>query len=159
MLFEPARHEALCGEGWDEALARDGIDAIAVETERAFVPERYWPSHPRDFEDTTPERMSSLYFGAAGVLLALEALERRDFVRRKSDWEALARELVSSAPRAPDLAHRRPSLLLGESGLLFAAFRLAPGPEIADRLFALHRRQPRRARRRAHVGRAGNVGC
>jgi hypothetical protein len=134
VLFDPARHEALGGERWDEWRARRHIETIVGETEAAFDRRRFWPAHPGDFERAAPERMSSLYLGAAGVILALAALERGGFARLASDWTALARELATTPAAAPDLAHGRPGLLLGRSGLLFAAFRLEPAEDRAKAL-------------------------
>ena len=76
MLFDPARHEPLHALPWDEHAARDAIDWIVRETERAFVPQRYWRAHPNDLspgEDATA-LSTSLYFGAAGVVWALRHL-------------------------------------------------------------------------------------
>src|SRR6185436_922098 len=76
MLFEPARHEPLRAPPWSEQRARDAIDWIVRETNAAFVPARYWPTHPKDFESSDDPAMvwTSLYFGAAGVVWALRHL-------------------------------------------------------------------------------------
>ena len=76
MLFEPGRHEALIEQRWSEARAREAIDWIVRETNAAFSPDRYWPTHPKDLEpgDDVSPPSTSLYFGAAGVAWALRYL-------------------------------------------------------------------------------------
>jgi hypothetical protein len=76
MLYDSTRHEALRPIPWNEGRARGVIERIVTDTEEHFSPDRYWPVHPRDMdgEDTT-RLATSLYFGACGVIWALEYLE------------------------------------------------------------------------------------
>ena len=62
---------------WNEDRARGVIERVVSDTEKRFSPDRYWPVHPRDIdgdEDTT-KLATSLYFGACGVIWALEYLK------------------------------------------------------------------------------------
>ena len=42
--------------------------------EERFSPERYWPPHPRDTEGAAAEPFTPLYFGALGMIWALQHL-------------------------------------------------------------------------------------
>ena len=77
MLHDPARHEALQPIAWDEARVRAAIVQIAADTERRFSPDRYWPLHPLDIDPKEDPALivTSLYFGACGVIWALEYLQ------------------------------------------------------------------------------------
>jgi hypothetical protein len=76
MLHDPARHEALAPIAWDEARVRATVTHIVEETVAAFSPDTLWPVHPRDLEpgDDPDAPPSSLYYGAAGVIWALDYL-------------------------------------------------------------------------------------
>src|SRR5689334_21846241 len=73
MLFDPARHEPLCSDAWDDARARDAIERIVRDTESAF--DDGWPMHPLDADDEARVPVHNLYFGACGVIWALRHLE------------------------------------------------------------------------------------
>ena len=75
MLFEPARHEALTQCSWNEAAVRAHIARIVAETHAAWRGEEgLWPIHPIDVSDERPDRMKTLYYGAAGVIWALASM-------------------------------------------------------------------------------------
>jgi hypothetical protein len=77
MLFDPSRHQPLRALPWSEASAREAIDWIVRETNAAFTPARYWPAHPHDRDPGDDPAMlaTPLYFGAAGVVWALQHLQ------------------------------------------------------------------------------------
>ena len=77
MLHDPARHEALNGTAWDEALVRAAIAQIVADTEARCMPGTCWPPHPLDLEpgDDPAQPFTPLYFGAAGVIWALHYLQ------------------------------------------------------------------------------------
>ena len=76
MLHDPARHEALRPIAWDESRVRATIARIVAGTVAAFSPESLWPMHPRDLEagDDPDVPATCLYFGAAGIVWALDYL-------------------------------------------------------------------------------------
>jgi hypothetical protein len=141
MLFDPSRHEELQPIAWDEARVRAAIKRIVAETEAAFSPERYWPTHPRDLEpDDDPHQVSTtLYFGACGVIWALHYLQsvgaatlaRGDF----GDLETLlARNRATLAGwESDDFA----SYLMGDTPILMLAHGRHADAATADRLAAL----------------------
>jgi lanthionine synthetase-like protein len=132
-LHDPERHEPLAGEEWSSPRARDAIAALCRDAEAAFDPERLWPLHPRDWEPGTPEDgvMRGLYLGAAGMLHALRRLAEAGVHEPALDHARIAAELDANVP---DEEGAGASLLVGSSGILLVAHRLAPSAATADRL-------------------------
>jgi len=116
----------------DAERVRDRIRAIVADAEAAFDPEQLWPRHELDADyDDAP--IKDLYNGAAGVVVALDALRRRGHADVAIDLPGAAVRTLELWQHDPDSAS---SLLCGEAGVLLVAFRLGPSDEIADRLFA-----------------------
>src|SRR5436853_1073095 len=75
MLFDPAEHEPLRGGAWDPGAAEAAVERIVRAAEASFTPGHWWPVHPRDVEPGDADVASTtLYFGAAGVVWALQRL-------------------------------------------------------------------------------------
>ncbi len=79
-LYEPQRHERLSGADWSEARARAAIEQIVADTQRSFSVDGLWPLHPFDVSPERPPSLKPLYYGAAGVIWALDHLARRGAV-------------------------------------------------------------------------------
>jgi hypothetical protein len=124
VLFDPASHEPLVETPWRESRARAAIAAIVVDTESAFDEQALWPAHPLD-EEVTPAEALTLYIGASGVIWALDELERHGLAEPRRRWAKTAVSLHSRYVDA-NLGEQPPSLLVGESGILLVAHRLAP---------------------------------
>lgn len=77
MLHEPDRHEALLPIAWDEARARHEIERIVADALAHFTPDALWPPHPQDIDtcDDPHQPFTPLYFGAAGVMWAIQYLQ------------------------------------------------------------------------------------
>jgi len=90
LLFEPERHEALTTVTWSNAKAREGVIEIA---EDALAAGRHtlWPLHPDDGagDELYPNDAVCLYFGAAGVVLALDWLSAQVGTPLPEDAESL----------------------------------------------------------------------
>ena len=141
MLFSRSRHEPLAPIAWDEQRVRAAITSIVSDTEKHFSPEKYWPYHPLDLDggDNPALPVTSLYWGACGVVWALHYLQAvgaarlsRDYLddvatllRRNREW------LASSGSR--EFA----SYMMGDLPILMLAFGERPTPELADRLSVL----------------------
>jgi hypothetical protein len=135
-LFDPAVHEALIDEPWDAGRVRAAISAIVADTENAFADG--WQTHPRDSEgpDDDIRRFRTIYLGGAGVIQALDALQRRGLAELRRDYVPYLE--LPYEPDWPDDDYER-SLWMGETGIRLVLQRLAPSSENADRLEALIR--------------------
>ena len=130
MLFEPDAHEGLIEERWEPGRVRAAIREIAEDAEGAFADG--WSSHPRDSEDA--RRFRTVYLGGAGVVRALDSLQRRGLVELRRDYVPYLERRYESD--FPETDHER-SLWMGETGIRLTLQRLAPSTENADRLAEL----------------------
>jgi hypothetical protein len=136
-LFDPGVHEPLTDTSWDPDRARAAIHAIVADTEGAFTPDSLWPPHPLDEADDEPplERPATLYLGAAGVIWALDALQRAGAVELRQNWADVAATLPERYRERPDFPDGHiPSLWFGEAGILLVAHLLAPSRRQEERL-------------------------
>ena len=78
MLYARELHEPLTKTPWSEARARDAVQAIVADAERAYSADVLWPAHGWDgYRAALP--MKNLYVGAAGVVWGLNRLRRRGY--------------------------------------------------------------------------------
>ena len=96
-----SRHFTPDYRAWDSAEAQSAVMEIAADALDRLHPEALWPSHPAD--DGIPDGHGSVYFGAAGVLWALDRLSRLGAIADTGD---LARPLEVARHRA---IRRRPT--------------------------------------------------
>ncbi|MGH6961188.1 MAG: lanthionine synthetase LanC family protein, partial [Dongiaceae bacterium] len=134
-LFDPGRHIALAPEAWDEDIARAAIREIVEDALDRFDPDGFWPTHPLD--EAAGQPSTSLYFGATGVLWALDHLRRAGAVEFDHDFRGLLPRLLTlnREEHAANPYPQHASLLCGDVGVLLLMARLAPDPTIADALF------------------------
>jgi hypothetical protein len=139
VLFDPARHEPLRAGAWDPERALALIERIVHDTEAHFSPQTWWPLHPRDFEPGDAEGVASttLHFGAAGVVWALDRLRRLGAVRVSFEPPdtllADNREWLAANGYADETA----AYLMGDTPIELMAFRHGPTAARADRLAEL----------------------
>jgi lantibiotic modifying enzyme len=142
MLYEPTRFDALIDEPWVPARVEDAITAIVADADAAFDPTALWPAHEWDAREK-PLPLSGLYVGAAGVIWALDELQRRSHAESSLDLAAALVRSVELERATPDFSadyHYRPGALMsGETGALLAAFRLTRDPVLTDDVHALVR--------------------
>jgi hypothetical protein len=142
VLYDRANHEPLTDEAWDAEQARRRIREIVADADRAYDAERLWPAAEWDvWQATAP--MKDLYVGASGVIWALDALRRRGLAESETDLGQAALRTLELWRELPDYAEWKdvpatpaPALLIGESGPLIVAWRLAPSAQLADDLHA-----------------------
>ena len=141
MLYRPESFEPLSDEPWDDARVRSAIAAIVADADRAYDPEALWPANEWDAWMSKPP-LKDLYGGAGGVVWALDALCRAGHAETTIDLAAAIERTLELWQHEPDLSEldwlpepRQPGLFGGEGGLLVVACRVAPSPELADRLF------------------------
>ena len=98
-----------------------------------------------------------LYFGAAGVIWALDYLNVVGATAMKRDY---ADSLVDlAAKNRADMQLRGPqtnSYLMGDVGILLVQWRLSPSDALADQIFAGRRGKHDEPGAGTHVGRAWN---
>ena len=144
-LYEPQRHEVTSGADWNEAVARTAIVRIAADAHRVFSTERLWPIHPFDVSPERPAAMKPLYYGAAGVIWALDYLVRRGGIDAGPDYAATAADLTERhhddlrANAAADgyLGGELASYLIGDAGMLMLSWKLQPSDEVAAQIYSL----------------------
>jgi hypothetical protein len=132
----------LTDEPWDERRVRDAIRDIVADTDAAYGGDELWPADEWDgWGAALP--LKNLYVGAAGVVWALDVLQKRGHAETQLDLADAAARTLAAWRREPDfvsgyeLPSRPQSALFGgETGILAVAWRLAPNAEIADDLLA-----------------------
>ena len=141
MLYDPARHEPLQAIEWDPGRARDTIERIVRDTEAHFSAQTWWPVHPRDVEAGDADVPSTtLYFGAAGVVWALDHLRAIGAARLSRDPPADLDALLAANRewlRANGAGQASASYLMGDTPIEMMAYGRAPTEARADRLAAL----------------------
>ncbi|HKC50935.1 MAG TPA: LanC-like protein [Myxococcota bacterium] len=138
-LFEVERHETLGDLDWDANRARIAIERIAADVHEAFSgTEALWPIHPVDRSHERPDVLRTLYYGAAGVIWALERLKKSGAISLERDYLPAVRALLEPNRRDDLRLHGRPifSCLNGETGLLLLHWTMEPSEELAGQLHA-----------------------
>ena len=133
---EKSRHVPLRDATWSADEAARAIDEIVSDALAHRDAERFWPAHPLD--DGVSDGNTSFYFGATGVMWALEYLRRVGATRADFDFRPCLPRLIE-ANRAefasgPYPAHG--SFLFGDLGTGLLAMRLSPTEAIADSVYA-----------------------
>lgn len=134
MLFDPRAHERLIEDSWDSGRVCAAIREIAEDAEGSF--DDGWPTHPQDIVDEGDEerRFRTVYLGGAGVVQALDSLQRQGLVELRREYLTYLERRYE--PDFPDYDHER-SLWNGETGIRLVLHRLSPSKENADRLAEL----------------------
>ena len=129
------RHRALTQDAWSEFAVRAAIEEIAADAIAHFHPDTFWPAHPSD--DGVGDGNPSFYYGAAGVIWALDYLHRIGATRVAEDFrpvlpKLLERTITSFESNSPADYAKHGSLLFGDMGAALLAMRLAPTSSLAD---------------------------
>ena len=136
-MFQRTRHFTPAFRAWDEVDAKAAIAEIAADAVSIVDPTTLWPAHPMD--DGVRDGHGSLYFGAAGVIWALDYLRREQAISDAHDLTPLTTTaLERNAPWFATTAYsRHASLLMGELGILLVQMRVAPDQGLADEIYTL----------------------
>jgi len=131
MLFDPRVHDRLIEDSWDHDRVSAAIQEIAEDAEASF--DDGWSTHPQDIVDEGDEerRFRTVYAGGAGVVQALDSLQRRGLIELRRDYVSYLQRVYE--PDFPAVDHER-SLWMGETGIRLVLQRLSPSKENADRL-------------------------
>jgi len=86
VLFDPNAHERLTEESWEPGRVYAALREIVEDAEGAF--DNGWPTHPQDSEQDSDEerRFRTVYMGGAGVVQALDSLQRRGLLELRGDY-------------------------------------------------------------------------
>lgn len=135
-MLDNTRHFAAEFRPWDPIDAVAAIEEIAADAFAGLDREVLWPAHPLD---SAPDGNGSLYFGAAGVIWALDRLRRVGAIEGGPNLTSLLPvALVRNAPWfATSMYPDHASLLMGELGIRLVQMRLAPGPDLVERIHEL----------------------
>jgi Lanthionine synthetase C-like protein len=135
VLYDPGAFEQLIDEPWNEARVRDGVAAIVADADAAFGPAVLWPAHEWDGYKA-PLPLKNLYVGAAGVVFALDDLQRRGFAETALDLPSVMLDVLRRWRAEPDYMEgevvpepAESGLLTGETGLLLVGCRVGLGLE------------------------------
>ncbi|HEY8379236.1 MAG TPA: LanC-like protein [Nannocystis sp.] len=136
-LFHPERHIHPEHDPWDPERVRDWLRRWAAEA-LAVRARAHWPVHPRDREDAGQAAgpYHTLYFGAAGVWIALIRLAAAGYCLLPAEPAELFAGVLADYDRSPDIGVRVPSWFLGESAILTACCLARRDPVLEDRLAA-----------------------
>src|SRR5215468_8217449 len=93
-MIEQSRHVSLHPVPWDPDAAAQAIDEIVADVLAQFGAERFWPAHPLD--EGIKDGHSSIYFGAAGVIWALEYLSREGATKARFDFRPTLSRLLEN---------------------------------------------------------------
>jgi hypothetical protein len=135
-LIDSQRHESLLAGPWSESKAREVITDIADEAVQAFSPTDLYPAHPMD-ELGERRPGSAHYFGAGGVLWALDYLSRQGMASVDRQWlvdglsvivDRVAKELGGS-PLSQEVSY-----LFGDLPILMQLVELTGADEWRERL-------------------------
>ncbi|MGE5337360.1 MAG: lanthionine synthetase, partial [Gemmatimonadota bacterium] len=136
MLHDPARHEPLREQPWNEARARACIARIVDGLEDEFVPGFGWRVHPLDDPKSPDELSPSLYCGACGVIWSLNYLRAVGAANpRHREWLGFA-QLLDLTRRwlGEDAERERAAYLMGETPNRMLEHWLQPSGAVDDEL-------------------------
>jgi hypothetical protein len=129
------RHRAVAHNVWSELAVRSAIEEIVTDAIAHFRLDAFWPGHPND--DGAGDGNPSFYFGAAGVIWAVDYLHRIGASRVIEDFrpvlpKLLERTITQFESNSPPGYAKHGSLLFGDMGAALLAMRLAPTSSLAD---------------------------
>ena len=135
-MYEEARHEPLTQTQWNPDFARAAVDRIAEDAHSRFDERTLWPIHPLDrFTDKSTPPFRMLYFGAAGVIWALDYLSAIGATAKKRDYTDSLSDLAAKNRSEMQLRGAQTcSFLMGDVGILLVQWRLSAGDALADRI-------------------------
>lgn len=115
-MFETSRHVPLRPLAWEPNQVSNAIEEIVQDALDHFDPQRFWPAHP--MEDGVFDGNASLYFGATGMIWALQYLPRVGATEKNPDFRAVLSRLAAAnrAQFAQRSYREHGSLLFGDMG-------------------------------------------
>ena len=121
---------------WDDTAAEAAIQRIVSDIRARFTPEGLWPLHPADASPQDTQPQTSLYFGAAGVIWALDHLARDSAIAPGETFAGHLDTVLQRNHAELEALGRlpAPSWLFGSSGILFTQNKITPSAAREDAL-------------------------
>src|SRR5262245_54787503 len=95
LMTDSGRHLPLRPLLWDADTAKGAIEEIVTEALAHFDPVRFWPAHKQD--DESHNGNASLYFGATGIIWAIDYLQRAGAVAKQVDFRPVLPHLLEQS--------------------------------------------------------------
>jgi lantibiotic modifying enzyme len=136
-MYEQARHEPLILAQWDDGRALAAIDQIVRDTYSRFDQHNLWPIHPLDLlRNDLTEPLKMLYFGAAGVIWALDYLNKVGVSTVKGDYSTALKDMALKNRGQMNLSEREAaSYWMGDVGIQLVHWRFFPTHALADAIY------------------------
>src|SRR5262245_7051472 len=93
-MSDTARHVPLRSLAWNATEAAAAIEEIITDTLANYGGERFWPTHPQD--DGLQDSTTSFYFGATGVIWALDYLHRSGASKTSFEFAPVLPHLIEA---------------------------------------------------------------
>lgn len=93
VMFEYVRHVPLRPLPWNTGVAEAAIEDAVRDAFAHFDPERFWPAHPLD---DVSDGQTSFYFGATGMIWALDYLGRIGATTTTTDFPPILPKLLDA---------------------------------------------------------------
>ncbi|HKU67853.1 MAG TPA: hypothetical protein VJP85_08755, partial [Candidatus Baltobacteraceae bacterium] len=124
-LFDPAEHEPLCSDSWNEQAAREFVARVVRDADDAFQPAQFWPLHPEDRYDEERSGLRGVYCGAAGTMWALHRLATDNGLALRNDYAQAIVQCEEAYRSDPwETKGAVPSYFLGTTGIMAARYAL-----------------------------------
>lgn len=132
-MIDQSRHTPLRTDRWDPAEVAKAIEEIVSDAITHFDTERFWLAHPLD--DGLEDGNSNIYFGAAGMIWALDYLSRTGATKSTYDFSSTLAPLLEKTKAemgAMGAYGKHGSLLFGDLGTALVIMRIAPSQVTAE---------------------------
>jgi len=138
-MFEQDRHVPLRPLPWNVNEVEAAIEDIIGDALAHFDAGRFWPAHPLD--EGLTDGHTSFYFGAAGMVWALDYLGRMGATKAQFNFGAVVPKLIEAnkiefTPENYQEYAAHGSFLFGDLGAGLVAMRLAPSFSITNTIYA-----------------------
>jgi hypothetical protein len=118
-----------------------------------FDPESLWPVHPLDDRPS-----ATLYFGAAGVIWAIDHLAEQGAVKPQREWAPLVEPIRARNDALLEaIPTVRSAFLVGDAGLALVGYRLTRGAVWIERMVAAARANLAHASNELFIGAPGTL--
>jgi hypothetical protein len=129
-MIETTRHVPLRSESWEQDAAVQANDEIVADALDQFGDDPFWPEHPLD--GGVKDGHSSTYFGAAGVIWALEYLKRAGATKVNFDFRPYLLQLLERTKTEMATYNANFKDYAKYGSLLFLIMRPEPSSSLVD---------------------------